>query len=190
MLQQLSTGDERALRILYNEYYTSLVFFANSMIHDTAQAEDIVITAFTRYWDKRTQFEALAAIKAYLYTLVRNDCYKYYHREEARKKHLLAVMDTLPEEYVAYADSRMVIAEMVQQIHREIEQLNPKYRDVIYLLFVEELSIKETAYQLQISENNVRKRKERAIELLRSRIVRANLGNLVLFYLVIHGKTH
>jgi RNA polymerase sigma-70 factor (ECF subfamily) len=144
--------------------------------------------AFTRYWNQRTQFEALAAIKAFLYTLVRNDCYRYYHREESRKRHLLQAVSALPPEDSAFAESRMIIAEMVQQIHHEIEQLSPKYRDVIFLLFVEELSVKETAEQLNITADNVRKRKERAIELLRNSIIGSNLSNLALFYLIIHTR--
>lgn len=80
----------------------------------------------------------------------------------------------------AFAESRMVIAEMVHQIYKEVHHLNPKYRDVIRLLFVEERSIREAADLLQITPENVRKRKERAVELLRDRIVRNNLSPLLL----------
>lgn len=188
LLQQLAAGDERALHILYNECYASLLFFAENLVHQKEQAEDIVIVAFTRYWDRRQRFDSLPGIKSFLYKVVQNDCYKFYHQQQARERRLQQVQEAQMPATEDFAESRMVIAEMVQHIHREIERLNPKYRDVIYLLFVEELSVQEAAVKLQLTPENVRKRKERAIALLRNTVVRSNLSNLALFYLVLHEK--
>lgn len=183
VLSRIAEGDERALRTLYDEYYRSLLYFAEGLIHNRVQAEDIVIVAFTKYWERRRDFYELAAVKSFLYITIRNGCYKYYHQLETRDRHLHDAQEKLMESN-DYIESRIVIAEMTHQIHREIENLNPIYRDVIHLLFVEELSIKDAAAKLNITCENARKRKERAIELLRNRIISHNIHIILLFYLI------
>lgn len=143
----------------------------------------MVMVAFTKYWEKHHDFDSLAAIKSFLYTVVRNGCYKYYNQKENRE-HLLKTFPGQQPESDDYIESRIIIAEIIHQVHSEIQQLNPIYRDVIQLLFVEELSVKEAADRLHITPENVRKRKERGIELLRNQVVIKNLGNLALLYLV------
>jgi RNA polymerase sigma-70 factor (ECF subfamily) len=182
LLTRLASGDQSALRELYDDWYLSLLYFAQSLIHNQTQAEDIVIVAFTRYWDRRANFDHKEAIKSFLYTTVRNDCYKYYNQQETQAKHLQQVAEQLPD--ADYAESRMVVAEVIQHIHQEINQLNPIYRDVVYLLFVEEKSIAETAAQLDITPETVRKRKERALGLLKNRLAHNHLGPLALLYLL------
>ncbi len=165
LLARLAGGDQLALRILYDEWYLQLLYFAQSLIHNQAQAEDIVIIAFTRYWERREHFHHKAAIKSFLYTTVRNDCYKYHNQQEMQSRRLQAVAAQLPD--AEFTESRIVVSEIIQHIHQEINKLNPIYRDVIYLFFVEEKTIAETAAQLNITPDNVRKRKERALSELK-----------------------
>jgi RNA polymerase sigma factor (sigma-70 family) len=182
LLAGLAGGDQSALRVLYDEWYLQLLYFAQSLIHNQAQAEDIVIIAFTRYWERRTLFSDKAAIKSFLYITVRNDCYKFHNQQQTRARHLQAVAEQSPD--AEFAESRMVVAEVIQHIHQEIDKLNPIYRDVIYLLFVEEKTIAETAAQLDITPETVRKRKERALSVLKYRIIKHQLGPLALVYLM------
>lgn len=167
LLLQLSAGEHSALEMLYSTYYTRLVHFADQLTHNRQQAEDIVIVAFTRYWERRAGFKHLNSIAAFLYTTIRNDCYKYlqqHHKRQAIANEPLALNDD-------YIESRIVFAEAVDYIHAEIERLSPHYRDVIRLLFLEEVSVNEAAQRLGITPDNVRKRKERALEQLRNRVL-------------------
>ncbi|MBN9384721.1 MAG: sigma-70 family RNA polymerase sigma factor [Chitinophagaceae bacterium] len=183
LLLRIAEGDDKAMRILYDEFYKPLLFYAESLIHDRVQAEDIVLTAFTKYWERRASFDNVAAVRSFFYITTRNACYKHYHQLKNKDRHLKMAGD-MAMEADEFAESRMVIAEMVHQLYKEVNNLSPKYRDVIQLLFVEERSIRETADLLQITPENVRKRKERAVELLRGRIVRNNLSPLLLLVAV------
>lgn len=175
------------MRLLYETLYKPLLFYAESLIHERTPAEDIIMVAFTQYWERRQGFQAMAAAKAFLYTTVRHACYRYLSQQQTRHQHAIEAQHT-PEADLDVADSRMMIAEMIGRIYREIEQLNPKYREVVRLLFVQELSIKEAAATLQISENNLRKRKERAVAMLRNKVIQAKIGRLALFYLLLEQR--
>ena len=55
-----------------------------------------------------------------------------------------------------------------QQIREVMDKLPAKYYSVVNCMVVKELSVKETARELLISEDNVRKRFERAKLLLKT----------------------
>ncbi|RXK83610.1 RNA polymerase sigma factor [Filimonas effusa] len=183
LISRIAEGDEIALRDLYQQYYQAMVFFAMKLIDNQAQAEDYVIVAFARYWERRSQFNSFHAVRSFLYKTVRNACLTWLEQQSVHARHHDAISKTTAEREV-WADSRMMLSEMVQEIHCEIENLDEKYREVITLLFLQERSIQETADILQLTTDNVRKRKERAISMLRSRVVRGNLERLLLFYII------
>lgn len=58
--------------------------------------------------------------------------------------------------------------EQQQQIREVMDKLPAKYYSVVNCMVVKELSVKETAKELSISEDNVRKRFERAKLLLKT----------------------
>lgn len=186
-ISRIVGGDEAEFRILYQAFYRPLLFFSRGLIANHEQSEDIVTSVFLTCWERREHFAAIKDVKAYLYAAVRHACYRYITQRGAREQYMQSV-DKEPISQDDYIESRIIIAEMIKHIREEIDRLNPIYRDVVRLLFVEELSVKEVAARLAITEENVRKRKERAIELLRIRIVRDNLGNLALFYLIIQSR--
>ncbi|RXK86774.1 RNA polymerase sigma factor [Filimonas effusa] len=186
-LLRIADGDEGAMRLLYDALFRSLLFYAESLIHERQPAEDIVMVAFTQYWERRRGFTALAAVKSFLYTAVRHACYRHNtqlltREQHARETRRVSDMDD------DFAESRMLIAEMTGRIYREIEQLNPRYREVVRLLFMQELSVKEAAAALNITEDNLRKRKERALEMLRNRVIQGKIGHLALLYLLLRQR--
>lgn len=175
------------MRLLYDALYRSLLFYAESLIHRRQPAEDIVMVAFTQYWERRIGFTSLAAVKSFLYTTVRHACYRYNAQQLTRERHAREA-GQVSEADDDFAESRMLIAEMMRRIYREIEQLNPRYREVVRLLFIQELSIKEAAAALDINEDSLRKRKERAVEMLRNKVIQGKIGHLALLYLLVRQR--
>lgn len=167
LIQNIASGDIEAFSQLYSQLYRPLLFFAENLIKDRVQSEDFTTSAFIAYWERKTQFASYVAVKVYMYKTVKHACYRHATQLAAQGKFNSsnAELDTLSETFI---ESRIIIAETLQKLRDNIEMLSPKYRDVIALLFLEECSIKEAAIRLSISEENVRKRKQRALELLRN----------------------
>jgi RNA polymerase sigma factor (sigma-70 family) len=69
-------GEERAFDCLFREYFVPLTWFANRILHDEKNAEDIVQDAFVILWQRRKKHGHVTAISAYLYATVRNQCLK------------------------------------------------------------------------------------------------------------------
>ena len=59
---------------LFSNYQRQFIRFAESYVHDTAVAEDIVIDAFMYYWENRNHLYESTNIPAYILTSIKNKC--------------------------------------------------------------------------------------------------------------------
>src|ERR1700683_850576 len=84
LLADFISGDEHALKIIYDLHYHALWFFANRIIQDEEQAKDFVSESFMKTWGKRKEFKSLSGIKSFLFTVVRNRCLTHITTTKSR----------------------------------------------------------------------------------------------------------
>ena len=65
-----------------NEYQQGFIRFAYTYVHDRMAAEDIVIEAFTYYWDHKDKITDASNIPAYVLTTVKHKCIDYLRHEQ------------------------------------------------------------------------------------------------------------
>ena len=51
-LSALQKGDEKAFRLLFDEFYIALCLFAERFLKDREAAADVVQESFLKYWDR------------------------------------------------------------------------------------------------------------------------------------------
>ncbi|MFT4016738.1 MAG: RNA polymerase sigma-70 factor [Agriterribacter sp.] len=158
--------DEGATRYIYNSFYRSLCYYAQSILHNNQEAEDIVVDAFIKLLHKRKDFYHIKDIKSFLYTATRNACIDFL-RKQKRHEHSHNEIEYLTAQAVFPDDIDIVNAEVLATLYREIENLPPQCGAVFKLLFFQRLSTEETAKQLNISAKTVLNQKGKAIQLLR-----------------------
>ena len=133
-------------------------------VFDREKARDLTQEAFMRTWRVLSAGKEIENLKAFVYKVARNliidDSRK---KKEISLEQLLEKNANLPisfEENMANkVDGKMVLS--------TLEQLEPHYREVIILRFVEELTPSEIATVLGETPNAVSLRLNRAIKELR-----------------------
>ncbi|SEW37723.1 RNA polymerase sigma factor [Chitinophaga arvensicola] len=179
LLTRIAEGDATIYPYLHDTYYNSLVYFSLSIIPDQQQAEDIAVDSLVKLWQLPTHFETTGKLKSYLFTLVRNASLNYlkHLRVRERSESTLSGTDVL-------VDSRMealiVESDLMRLVHQEIARLPASYREVVELLYIEDLSSAEAAEKLGISMENLRQRKGRAIKELKNELLRKGFSELLL----------
>lgn len=148
----------------YRLYEQKMYHVAYSILHDEGLAEDAVQEAFLKLMNHDQIFESADSddCKRYIITIIRNASINIYNK---RKR----------ESEVIYLTDNDERAEATVEMHPNLDDdwkallkgLPEKYYDVVYYLVIEEFTTKETAEKLNISEANVRKRFERARQMLR-----------------------
>ena len=80
----LQKGDEKAFRILFDEFYVALCLFAVRFMEDREAAADIVQEAFLKYWDRHADFDNYYKIKSFLYVVVRHACLNLFRTKQIK----------------------------------------------------------------------------------------------------------
>jgi RNA polymerase sigma-70 factor (family 1) len=172
-------GDPDALQSLLKQFYSPLCLFADRLLRDQAAAEDIVGESFIKLWNKRSNFESLQNIKAFLYITVRNACLNYLKqaKRDSLNQKQLAYITGEKEEFVL---NEMIRAEVLKEIMQEIEKLPEQCGKVLRLGYLEGLRNQEIADLLQVSVHTVKNQKARAIQLLKIKLRDRDLMTLLL----------
>lgn len=169
IIVSLKKGGPDALQSLLKLFYSPLCLFAERLLADSAAAEDIVGESFIKLWNKRTDFESLQNIKAFMYITVRNACLNYLKRakRDSLGKKQLAYLTGEKEEFVL---NEMIRAEVLKEIMHAINNLPEQCGKVLKMGYLEGLKNQEIADLLNISVHTVKNQKARAIQLLKIRL--------------------
>ncbi len=141
---------------VYDTYADMLYRVSVSILQSRDDADDAVQNAFCQYLEHAPSFRDAEHEKAWLIRVTVNQCKDLLRR---RKIRAWLPFDELPE--LAAPDAGSPVTEA-------IASLPDKYREVIVLHHLEELSVRETAAALTISESAVKMRLTRAREMLRA----------------------
>jgi RNA polymerase sigma-70 factor (ECF subfamily) len=161
-------------RVIFDLHHRSLYIFAQKLINNKEQVEDIVIDAFVKLTRRWSQGKDPANTKAFLYVVVRNACFDYLRAEQRRRTNLRdfareqAYDHMYEQELPSSTKERNDLEDAaIQELHKEIEQLPGKCRTIFKMLFLEQKTPAEIGALLKLKPATVRSQKARAIQLLR-----------------------
>ena len=150
---------------VYEEYYNSLVGFAESYVVRRDVAEDIVQEIFVSLWEKEIRFLSKVALSTYLYTSVKNSALDFLKHQEVESRYA--------ERFLADSKERRwetkLDEEMLNLLFLSIDQLPERCRE-IFLMHLDGLSNEEIANQLDLSILTVKTQKKKAMKILREYI--------------------
>ncbi len=175
-------GSPEAISFLFGQFYRPLVYFADSIVDNRSEAEDIVVESFVKLMKKTHDFDSLPNIRAFLFVATRNACYNYLQslKVGARsQKELQYLHDPLADNL--NAEYAMMDTEIIQVILEEVENLPPQCRQIFKYLFFQHLSTQEIAEVMGLSVKTVRNQKARAIQILQTILLKKNLLTAAIF---------
>lgn len=168
---RIRDGDLEALGELYEKYKTQVYRTALAVTHDERAAEDILQEAFLRVYTYADRIDENRPLGPWLYRATVNLAYSWTSRVKRWLHSLQDVLDrwTSPAQWrpEAVAEER----ERRQNLQQVIDALPPRHRAVIVLHYLEELSLKEIAYVMDVPEGTVKSRLHYARERLRRSIL-------------------
>lgn len=179
-------GKEIALSHFFQLHGQSLIYFANRLINDDIEAEDIVADVFYKVWERREEFESAAHLKSSLYVSCRNACLNYLRnlkRKTAIQEEYFNQLEG-SEETVLYD---VIETDYLEILNREIERLPDKMKEIFKLIYFDGKKSVEISLALGISVKTVRNQKAKAVELLRTAMLKkglsASMSLAILFFL-------
>lgn len=165
LMNQLRSGDDMALKLIYDKYWNQLFLSAFNMLQDQQACEDIIQDIFINLWNKREQIEIKVSLKSYLFASTRYEVYRQVRLGSVRENIFDQVYERLetPSEY-----GNIEYKELLSQINSIVDKLSSKCKVVYKLSREEQLSHKEIANQLDISTKTVENHLNKALRQLRT----------------------
>ncbi len=156
----------------YNKLSDSVFRYCIFRISDRDVALDITQDAFTKYWDALSSGQDVKNDKALIFTITRNLIIDYYRKKKSVSLESLTETEDGEnfEDFVLEADDKKNDIEMETEgrfLINKIQELPKSYQQIIYLRYVEGMSLDEIAKILGISINATSVRIHRGIEELK-----------------------
>lgn len=148
----IKSGDDGALRVLLTRYRESLTLFINGYIHDLEEAEDIMLDAFVAISIGKAKYTARGYFKTWLFSIGRNLAISHLRKQ---KFHLVSLSDNEEYESDESPDFEMLKEERNRELYSAMSQLKDEYRQVLFLLYFEEMSEDEAAIIMKKSKKQV-----------------------------------
>lgn len=167
-LRLLQKGDEKAFEYFFNHYYDQVYLFVLKTLFDKTFAEDITQSVFITLWEKRETLDTETDITPFLYTVARNHVYRQTEKLILKYKYEQYQQEIMREGYDVEAD---VNSRFLENILSEfIEKLPDRRRKIFLLSRKDNLSNKEIASRLNISEKTVETQIRRSLIFLKDKM--------------------
>jgi RNA polymerase sigma factor (sigma-70 family) len=158
--------ENSAQKQLYDTYSAKMYGLCYRYVKDSMEAEDILVTAFTKVFDKIEQFKNEGSFEGWIRRIVVNEALTYLRRN--RSMYLETELEQADREpnYDSLSDHLEA-----EDLMKMIQALPTGYRIVFNLYAIDGYSHKEIGEQLGISENTSKSQLSRARTYLQKLLV-------------------
>ena len=158
LLKNIAKGDREAFTTLYRNYQPRLVKFCSRILkNDIALAADIADEALIEVWKSAGSFSGRSQPSTWIHSIARFRLIGYLRKNKE-------LLQDESSEWLNFEDESLLPEEQIVISQRDdvvissLGKLSNKHREVIELVYFRELSIKDIAAMLDISENTVKTR--------------------------------
>lgn len=180
VVKALDEGDQKAYANLMARYRDSVNYVLLKMVHNNEDAEDLTIEAFAKAFKKLEKYDPQYSFSTWLYKIAINSAIDFIRRQKREKSSAKKTVSL--DEPFSNKDGDVVeiniqantldpeerfIKEQRKRLVREVvEQLSPRYRNLIDLRYFQELSYQEISDELQQPIGTIKAQLFRAREVL------------------------
>lgn len=170
-------GDQRAFAEIVDLYKDKLYHLAYRMIGNRQEAEDIVQEAFLRVFKHLDRYDENQKFSTWIYRIATN-----LSIDRLRKRRAIYSLDAESSDHEGldgYAmlpsddrtpESELLLSETQRLIHEAMETLPAKYKSVMVLRYLQDLSLQEISDIMGMPVTTVKTRVHRGREFLRKKL--------------------
>ena len=158
LVEQAREGSEKAFNTLYNNYYKTVWYTANNVVHNSDAADDITSQVFTKVYLKLKSYTHHLSFEMWLKTITVNTAIDYIRRNKKEQLNnyideedstiQLSGLEHSPEDNLIFQQNINIVMDC-------IPRLKKKYRDLIYAR-LDGKSYQQISEELAIPEATVK----------------------------------
>ena len=172
-------GDRAAFAELVELYKDKIFHLAYRMLHSRHEAEEIVQETFLRVFTNLDRYDEFQKFSTWIYRIGTNLCIDRLRKRKATYSLDAEMKDgegtdwysTLPS-LEDTPDEQVALSETQTEIRKSIDSLPDKYKSVVILRYLQDLSLQEISDVLSMPVTTIKTRLHRGREFLRKKLER------------------
>ena len=172
LVEKAMQGDQQAFSRLMSRYRDAIYFILLKMVNNPTDAEDLTIEAFGKAFRNLSQYTPTYAFSTWLFKIATNNCIDFIRKKRASMISIdqdSSDKDAPPpsiQEESPDPEEQMIRNQKAKLMRDVVNQLKPRYKDLIVLRYFKEYSYEEIANELDLPLGTVKAQLFRAKELL------------------------
>lgn len=141
--KRFCSGDDNGLEQVIELYKDSLIFFIMQYVRSADIAEELTEDTFVTLAVKKPNFTENARFRTWLYTIARNKALNFLRSAAFRKSVPLEQAEAVQK--LDCPEQQLLRQERYRALYSAIESLPKNQREMIYLVYFEDMSIEQAA---------------------------------------------
>ena len=142
----LDKRDSDDLRVLLERYNESLTLFLYGFVHDMEDAEELMMDSFAVAASGTARFSGRSSFKTWLFGIGRNLALKHLRKNHIKAAPLNEEISRSKPDPGHDPDLNILKKEEYARLYRALKQLNPDYRQALFLIYFEDMDHEEAAH--------------------------------------------
>ncbi|KKX47655.1 MULTISPECIES: RNA polymerase sigma factor [Sphingobacterium] len=171
LFEELKKDNKMAFSILFDRYSDILFRFIQKRIESVPDVEDIIQEVFISMWNRRSKIEVSDSIYPYLFKAAKYEMIDWLIKSEKRNRHL-DYLEINKDQYLigTTSEDELIAKELARLLENEMSRMPDTMRSVFRLSRSEDMSIKDIANQLSLSEQTVKNNVSMALNRLKFKL--------------------
>lgn len=160
LINGLMKSDDTAFDYLLDIYGDDILRFCYMKVNDVGVAEDLTQETFINVFKYIQKFKGKSSLKTWIYKIALNQCREYYRKHKYATGSIIEILDAntraefdLEEEILDLIDNEFIADSLAM--------LKSEYRDIIYMFYYKDMTIRDIAMILKENENTIKTRLRR-----------------------------
>jgi RNA polymerase sigma-70 factor (ECF subfamily) len=152
LLKRAQHNDQKAFIEIFNRNRFNVFYIVYNIVNDITTAEDLTMITFEKAFTNIKNFVPNYKLSTWIFKIARNLAIDYIRFQSIRAR-LVELDDTMP--YNSNPEDELIAKEREKIFDFIIENLNEKYKKILFMRIEENKKCKEIANKLNIPINTV-----------------------------------
>jgi len=174
LVKRALENQQQAYAELMERYRDSIYFLVLKMVNNRDDADDLTIEAFGKAFKRLHQYTPQFAFSTWLFKIASNNCIDFIRKKRIKALSLDQGFTNDDGETMAFSvrdeeldpEEAMEKKQRVMKMRDVVQQLKPRYRELVELRYFKEFSYEEIADELDLPLGTVKAQLFRAREFL------------------------
>jgi RNA polymerase sigma-70 factor (ECF subfamily) len=180
LVEEARKGNEKAFAGLMNRYRDSIFFMLLKMVNNQSDAEDLTIEAFGKAFRNLDSYTPKFAFSTWLFRIATNNCVDFIRKKQMSPLAFDGTQDNIDNVTINIQsdlpdpEESLINHQKIAALKDIINQLKPRYRELIQLRYYKEYSYEEISAEMKIPIGTVKAELYRAKTLLYNILIKTD----------------